>query len=138
MDDTSVDTAMLLLQNLHGVFSRVSGMNNDRFAHLGSQTELLTEPVLLDLPVRLRPVIIQSDLPYSYGFLFQQSDPDLLQGLRGHRTAVGRMYPQCVIYKGIFLSQFPAFCKAVYIRGNIYDSPDSCRLQRMNDCIAIF
>ena len=71
MDDASVGAAMLLLQNLHGVFSRVSGMNNDRFAHLGSQTELLTEPVLLGLPVRLRPVIIQSDLPHSYGFLFQ-------------------------------------------------------------------
>ena len=59
-----------LRHEVDGILRRIPGVNDNRLFDLSRQIQLPQEPLLLCLMVRLRPVIIQSDLSHRQAFLF--------------------------------------------------------------------
>ena len=76
-----------LRHEIHGILRRIPGVNDNRLLDLARQVQLPQEPLLLCLVVRLRPVIIQSDLSHRQAFLllalFLQPGISFLRQFRG-------------------------------------------------------
>ena len=129
---------ILFLQNVHGICRRFPGVDDHGFILLPGQVQLPSEPVPLDLPVHVVPVVIQADLAHGHCFWMGQSPADSLQDLFRHGAAVGRVDPQGAVHKGIALRQIQAFLYAFNIGSDVADPADPRLLKGGKDLLPVF
>ncbi len=138
MDHTADLLCMCFCHDVYGVLCRIPGVDNDGLFDLARQIQLSQEPLFLCLMIRLRPVIIQSDLSHRQAFfllaLLLQPGIGFLVQFRG----LAGMHADCsvdVIVRVHQLQYFPAGRQA---RAYIHHSGDSLLRQRCQKLFSVF
>ena len=117
---------VVFFHDAHRVCGSFPRMDDHRKIHLRGELQLAREPVLLYLPVGLRPVVVKADLAHGERFFVTELFADLFENLIRHVRAVFGMDPERTVDVRVAVRQGEALVDALYGRRDVHHAADPC------------